>query len=128
MGYKWKPSKTAIREFANTMNEISEFCDANNINQSRNGDSYYFTINDQKYRVSNHSIEASNKGAYSDLGQTRELYHPDGREDDVIYIHAGKTRIREIYNDLKEGYKLDGRGNRKVDEQSPTPTTKVKKI
>lgn len=116
MGYgrKWKPSKSAAREFAQTMDEISEFCKKNKIEQSFKGDSYYFSIDEQEYRVSNHSVEASNKGAYSEIyGQTRELYHPEGREDDVIYIHASKTRIREIYNDLKAGYKLDGRGNRK---------------
>lgn len=32
----------------------------------------------------------------------------------TVYIHAGKTRIIEIYNDLKAGYQLDGRGNRKA--------------
>ena len=46
-------------------------------------------------------------------GQTRELYHPEGREADVVYIHASKTRIMEIYNDLKAGHKLDGKGRRK---------------
>lgn len=111
-GKKWKPSKTKIKEFAKTMDEISEFCCENGIIQSSNGDSYYFSIDDQEYRISNHSVEASNRAAYSDLGMTRELYHPGGRKDDVIYIHAGKTRIREIYLDLKAGYKLDGRGNR----------------
>ena len=37
-------------------------------------------------------------------------YHEDGRRDDTIYIHASKTRIIEIYNNLKDGKKLDGRG------------------
>lgn len=111
-GRKWKPSKTAAREFAQTMKEIEDFCIENGIQQSLRGDSYYFAINGQEYRVSNHSVESSNRAAYSDLGQTRELYHPNGREDNVIYIHASKTRIREIYNDLVAGYQLDGRGNR----------------
>ena len=72
-----------------------------------------FEINGQKYRISNHSVEASNKGAYNELtGElTRGLYHPNGRLEDVIYIHASKTRIIEIYNNLKKGLKLDGRGN-----------------
>lgn len=113
-GRKWKPSKTARREFAQTMNDIDKFCDENGISCSASKDSYYFTINGQKYRVSNHSVETSNAGAYDSLGnQVRSKYHPDGREDDTIYIHAGKTRIRDIYNDLKAGYELDGRGNRK---------------
>ncbi len=30
-----------------------------------------------------------------------------------MYINAGKIRLREIYNDLKAGYELDGRGKRK---------------
>lgn len=110
---KWKPSKSAAKEYAQTMNDISNFCNENNIKQSFKGDSYYFTINGQEYRVSNHSVESSNRAAYSDLGQTRELYHPNGRENDIIYIHASKTRIREIYSDLKAGYELDGKGNRK---------------
>lgn len=113
-GRRWKPSKTAAREFAQTMDEIRDFCIENHIDQSRNGDSYYFTIDGQSYRVSNHTVEASNRAAYSDeYGQIRDVYHPDGRKADVIYIHAGKTRIREIYNDLKNGYELDGKGYRK---------------
>lgn len=114
MGYgKWKPSKTKAREFAQTMDEINDFCVQNGISQSAKGDSYYFRLNEKNYRVSNHSVEASNSHTYSDLGQIRELYHPNGREADTIYIHASKTRIIEIYNDLKAGYELDGRGMRK---------------
>ena len=96
---KWTPSKTAKREFAKKMEEVDAFCAANGISQSRSSDSYYFTVNGQYYRVSNHSPESS-------------PYH-HGRDGDTIYIHAGKTRIIEIYNDLTAGYKLDGRGNRK---------------
>ncbi len=103
MGYgrKWKPSKTKAREFAQTMNEIDEFCIANGITQSRTSDSYYFFINGQEYRVSNHSVESSKKE-----------YHPNGREKEVIYIHASKTRIMDIYKDLSNGYKLNGKGQR----------------
>ena len=114
MGYRrgWKPSKAKAREFAQEMNEIKEFCNANGIDYSANMDSYYFMINGTKYRVSNHTIEASNAGAYIDGIQVRNKYHDDARSNDVIYIHAGKTRIRDIYNDLKAGYSLDGKGNR----------------
>lgn len=105
MGYykKWKPSKAAIKEFKNKMNEIETFCLENNIIQSSSGDSYYFTLNNQNYRVSNHSVETSN-------ANSNGAYHEDGRRDDTIYIHASKTRIIEIYNNLKDGKKLDGRG------------------
>ena len=115
MGYgKWKPSKTARREFARQMQEIDSFCAENGIESSLSKDSYYFRLNGTNYRVSNHSVEASNRGAYDEMGnKVRELYHEGGREDSTIYIHAGKTRIIEIYNDLKAGYELDGRGNRK---------------
>ena len=116
MGYgrKWKPSKTQAREFAQTMSEISEFCNEHGIYQSSRGDSYYFFVNGKEYRVSNHSVEASDNAAFDWQGnQIRELYH-NGRDTNVTYIHASKTRIREIYNDLVAGYKLDGRGNRKV--------------
>ena len=112
-GRKWKPSKAAAKEYAQKMDEISAFCSENGISASISCDSYYFFIGSQRYRVSNHSVEASNSAAFDDVfGQIRPLYHEGGREDDTIYIHAGKTRIIEIYNDLKAGYKLDGRGNR----------------
>ena len=112
---RYKPSKAEAQEFAAKMKEIDEFCEKNNITASFSKDSYYFSINGQRYRVSNHSIEASNRAAYNEFGEKiRDTYHFDKREQDVIYIHAGKTRIIEIYNDLKAGYKLDGRGNRKA--------------
>ena len=83
---KSKPSKSAKREFARKMDEIREFCDDNCISYSNSMDSFYFTIGGQHYRVSNHSVESSN---------------------------AGKTRIKDIYLDLKQGYSIDGTGNRK---------------
>jgi len=111
---KWRPSKNAAREYAAKMNEIKNFCLANKIETTFAGDSYYFTIDGQEYRVSNHSVEASNSKRYDIFNnELREAYHPEGREKSIIYIHAGKTRIMDIYNNLKAGYKLDGRGNRK---------------
>ena len=110
---KFKPSKTKAREFAAKMNEIDDFCRENAIERSKSSDSYYFTLNGQKYRVSNHTIATSNRGAYNEFGEKiREKYHSDKEEDDTVYITAGKTRIIEIYTDLKNGYKLDRRGNR----------------
>ena len=108
-------SKTAKREFAEKMREVDRFCVENNIEMSFSNDSYYFRINGQKYRVSNHTVAASNRGAYDrETGeQIRELYHPDGEEKDTIYITASKTRIIDIYTDLKAGYTLDRRGRRK---------------
>lgn len=44
--------------------------------------------------------------------QLRELYHDPEREEDVIEILAGKTRIIDIYNNLVAGYDLDYRGRR----------------
>lgn len=110
---KFKPSKAQARAFAQKMDEIDSFCRENAIDHSKSSDSYYFTIDGQNYRVSNHTIAASNRGAYNDFGeQIREKYHGNKEDDDVIYITAGKTRIIEIYTDLKNGYKLDRRGNR----------------
>ena len=113
--YKWKPSKTAKQEFAEKMKEIETFCKEHGIYQSQSGDSYYFTLNGIDYRVSNHTVEKSNEKAFDeDTGeQVRELYHPNGRGEGV-YIHASKTRIIEIYTDLKNSYVLDGKGNRKL--------------
>ena len=113
--YKWKPSKTKAREFAKKMTEIDEFCKLNNIEKSMSSDSYYFSIDGQKYRVSNHSVETSNSKAFNEFGeQIRAVYHKGGRADDTVYIHASKTRIIEIYTNLKNGYTLDGCGNIKI--------------
>lgn len=110
---KYSPSKAKKREFAETMDSIRDFCDKNDIRYSRSMDSYYFTIGGKEYRVSNHSVESSNGHATDEFGnELREKYHPDGREDGVIYIHAGKTRIKEIFLDLQNGFILDGRGRR----------------
>jgi len=113
-GYHWKPSKAAKMQFAEKMGEVDDFCKANGIGRSISSDSYYFEIGGVYYRVSNHSVEASNKRAHNWKGeQVRREYHPDGREDGVVYIHASKTRIVQIYADLKAGHHLDGFGNRK---------------
>lgn len=113
---KWQPSKARAREFAEKMQDVERFCAENCISQSRNGDSYYFVLNGKNYRVSNHSVEASNASAYDDLTgeKKRNLYHEGGRQENTVYIHASKTRIIEIYNDLKSGFELDGRGYRKA--------------
>lgn len=113
MSFKYRPSKAKAREFAHLMDDIDQFCAANGIEHSKTSNSYYFIIDGQRYRVSNHTIAASNAGAYNELGEKiRDKYHEGGEESDVIYITAGKTRIIEIYNDLKAGYKLDKRGRR----------------
>ena len=65
---KYKPSRAAARAFARQMEEIDTFCAEHNIHASASSDSYYFTVNGQKYRVSNHSVEASNAAAQSELG------------------------------------------------------------
>lgn len=117
--YKWRPSKTKKREFAHKMQEIEEFCDKKNISHSASFDSYYFEINGQKYRVSNHAVE-SRIGKVVDYDKFMQPIREEvpeiwtQRQKDVRYIHAGKTRIIEIYNDLKAGYELDGKGNRKA--------------
>ena len=95
----WAPSRSAKREFAQKMDEIRKFCSDHGIYQSTSGDSYYFMLDGVSYRVSNHSVESS-------------PYH-SGRIAGEVYIHASKTRIMDIYNDLVQGYALDGRGNRK---------------
>lgn len=108
---KWKPSKSKAREFAQQMNEIDEFCAKNGIQQSATSDSYYFSINGINYRVSNHTIEQSNKRAYNANGeQVRQKYHNDERDAGTVYITASKTRIKDIFTALKAGKKLDKRG------------------
>ena len=110
---RYRISRKAKKEYACKVEQIDAFCAEHGIDRSCSGDSCYFIINGQKYRVSNHSIEASNRHAVSFFGEVlREKYHPDKREEDVIYIHAGKTRSIDIYTDLADGRRLDGRGNR----------------
>lgn len=111
---KWKPSKSRKISFAVQMDLIREFCEINNITTSKNNDSYYFTVNGINYRVSNHTIESSNSVAFDYINrfQKRDLYHNDYRNPNTVYIHAGKTRIVDIYTDIINGYKLDGKGNR----------------
>lgn len=112
MSYKWRPSQSAKREFAKKMSEIDKFCSEKGISNSSSNDSYYFYLNGKHYRVSNHSIEASNRHAFNWMGeQVRECYHNSKRDDETIYIHASKTRIIEIYNLLEQGYELDGKGH-----------------
>lgn len=93
---RWAPSKAQKRAFAQKMDEVLEYCKANEISCSASMDSFYFFIGDQSYRVSNHSVESSK-------------WH-DGRKKDVKYIHASKTRLIEIHQALLKGLKLNGRG------------------
>lgn len=58
----------------------------------------------------------------------RDLYHPDGREEDTVYITASKTRIIDIYNDLAAGYELDKRGNRVEKIEEPRSKAQVKPL
>lgn len=104
LDYERSLSREDKREFAMKMKEIEEFCAKNSIDASLSKDSYYFTIRGQKYRVSNHSVESSSR--------CHPGYHRGGRQPDVKYIHASKTRIIEIFTDLKDGWVLDGHGKR----------------
>ena len=113
MGYRYKKSfsKSEKREFAKKMEEIDEYCAEHGISHSLSSDSYYFEVNGQSYRVSNHTIEASNRAAYDDLGnQIREKYHDDKRDPEVIYITASKTRLIEIHQAILAGKTLNKRG------------------
>lgn len=107
---KWKPSKSKAKEFAKKRDEIDQFCQENNIIQSSSSDSYYFSIADQQYRVSNHAVETSK---YTDVFENTYNYHGDSSDyrKSVFCIYASKTRIIEIYEKLKSGKKLNHSGN-----------------
>lgn len=108
MGYRrWKPSKSAAREFAAKMNEIDEYCQRNGISRSISSDSYYFRHNGVDYRISNHSVESS-------VSSDGIRYHGDSDEyrKHVFCIHAGKTRLIEIHQLIVSGAKVDHRGKR----------------
>jgi hypothetical protein len=109
---KFRPSKQQATEFATKMREIDEFCKQHDIQQSRSGDSYYFTVNGKKCRVSNHTTAKSNDGMWNSYtGELqRDSYHIKGYD---LEITASKTRIIDIYNALLAGKDLDKRGNEK---------------
>lgn len=123
-GYRWKPSKTAAQEFVKKMDEVERFCNEHGISHSASMDSFYFNINGESYRVSNHTVAASNAGRFGENPVTgewverRERYHTEGEFDRNHEITASKTRIIDIYNDLAAGIKLDKRGKRI--EESPS--------
>lgn len=103
---RWKPSKTAKREFASKMKEIDEYCRDNGISQSASSDSYYFTHNGIAYRISNHAVERS-------VSSDGYRYHGNSDEyrTNVFCIHAGKTRIIEIHKLITSGVQVDHKGN-----------------
>lgn len=112
-GYKKTFSRKAKSEFAAKMEEIQNYCIKHGITYSRTMDSYYFSLNGKRFRISNHTMAKSNAGAYNELGEKiRDLYHDDAAAaKELICIHASKLRIKEIYEALLMGYTLDGRGN-----------------
>lgn len=91
-GYKRKYnlSKTKIKEYKEKMKEIEEFCKENNIKPYCNYDYYEFELNGINFTVQNFATPTST--------------------ENEVYIYASKTRIIEIYNNLKAGKKLDHRG------------------
>lgn len=100
---KYRFSKSAKREFAEKMKDIENFCREEGISSSLSSDSYYFYIEGKKYRVSNHTLAASQSNGGHHQGETEGDYFQ--------CITASKLRIKEIYLALKEGKKLDRRGN-----------------
>ena len=108
MAYRWKPSKSAKREFAEKMREIEEYCFQNNISRSMSSDSYYFNHNGIEYRISNHAVERS-------VDRYGDLYHGDSKtyQAEVFCIHASKTRLIEIHQLILAGVPIDHKGNRK---------------
>jgi hypothetical protein len=106
-------SRTKAKEYAQEMERINDFCNEHGISASRNLDSFYFKLNGISYRVSNHTMEASDRGMRDSLTgeKLRESYHK--YDDDLVCITAGKTRIVQVYCDLKAGYELTKRGLRK---------------
>jgi len=118
--FRWKPSQEQKQEYVKKMEDVNRFIKEKGINRARSG-SLYFHINDQPYRVSSHSIDVSDRGAFPinpitgerDMmaEPTRQSYHKN--DDDVIDILASPSRIMEIYNDLEQGFQLDSRGRRK---------------
>lgn len=87
---EWKPNEEDKIKFAKKIEEIKIFCKENKILPTKNFDSYYFTVNNNDYVVSNKS---------------KDYY-----KGKAIYINASKLRIKQIYSDLQAGLKLNSKG------------------
>lgn len=84
-------------EFVRKIRQIESFCKNKDILYKDFGDGcadFSFSINGNRYFVSNYKVPKSEKSK------------------EVKYIFAGKLRIKEIYNDLKNGIPLDCKGFR----------------
>jgi hypothetical protein len=108
---KYRFSKAKKAEFAYEYELLNDFLGNHpEIKASLSLDSFYFEINGKSVRVSNHTIKASNRGAYDEFyNQIRKEYHV-GDEYDIM-ITASKFRLPEIYKNLQAGKILDKRGN-----------------
>jgi hypothetical protein len=62
----YRTSKAAREAFGAQMREIEAYCRKNDIHQSLKSDSYYFKVAGQAYRVSNHSVEISDRGMWNE--------------------------------------------------------------
>ena len=98
---------------------IDIFCETNNIRHNKNYDSFYFTIQDTEYRISNHSIDSS---IHYDKKQRKVInHHIDGNEfknspdycNQVKCYYASQNRLEKIYRDIQAGLQLDNHGRRK---------------
>ena len=100
MGYKYKPSRADARDFAQKMKEIEEFCHDHGISHSFSNDSYYFVIGDVRYRVSNHTMQASDKGMYSQTGdKIRDSYHE--HSNGIVCITEQDKDCRDLYGAVR---------------------------
>ena len=90
----WKPSKTVKREFAEKMREIENFCAKNGIHSSLSNDSYYFTVDGINYRISNHSVEASNRGAFDETTGENCIIKTAGKITRFISMQARQESLR----------------------------------
>ena len=93
--------------------KLESFCRENAIIKSETGKSYYFSMAGKKYRVSNHTIADSNRGAYGKNGKKRRrLYHDAEADSNLICINVSKPdkNIYRIYNSLKRGAVVDAYG------------------
>ena len=111
MGYKWKPSKSAINEYKEKKDKLDSFLKQHeNIISSASKESFYFMLEDKYIRVSNHTIFKSDSGMYDEFGNiVRDTYHTQKYD---TCITASPIRLPEIYADLAAGIKLNKRGYR----------------
>ena len=102
----------AVKQLESAINkekdeELIRFCVENNIVMSQSGGSFYFAIGEQKYRVSDHSVEFSN--IQRKRARQRPYHKKHGNPSEIQIRIQNRYEIYEVYKKIiKETSSADG--------------------